>query len=135
MKVLQFFINTRSGVPLYRQIFQQVEKGIRAGILSPGEQLPTVRDVAMTLTVNPNTVARAYRELEHDGLIESVQGRGTFISEAKPSSGITGREEIIRQHLDNLLVEARQLKIGSSSLDNIFKEYMERYRKENRQGE
>jgi len=61
---VKFLINSRTGVPIYRQLVQQIENGIVGGLLKPGDQLPTVREVALELTVNPNTVARAYRELE-----------------------------------------------------------------------
>jgi len=81
---LKIFINASSGVPIYRQIIQQIENGVVGGILNPGEQLPTVREVALNLTINPNTVARAYRELESNGVIESIQGRGTYVSKNVP---------------------------------------------------
>src|SRR5213595_2398156 len=74
----------QSGVPVYRQIIDQVMGGIAAGTLAGGDQLPTVRQVAVDLSINPNTVVRAYRELEIRGVLETQQGTGTFISHKKP---------------------------------------------------
>lgn len=76
----QFRLDLHSGVPAYRQIMDQVTGGIAAGALAGGDQLPTVRQLAVDLSVNPNTVIRAYRELEIRGLLETQQGTGTFIS-------------------------------------------------------
>jgi len=75
----QFRLDGNSGVPVYRQIMDQVRSGMAIGALRPGDQLPTVRQLAVDLSVNPNTVVRAYRELELGGLLESNQGTGTFI--------------------------------------------------------
>lgn len=75
-----FRLDLHSGVPAYRQIIDQVTGGLAAGTLAGGDQLPTVRQVAVDLSINPNTVMRAYRELEIRGVLESLQGTGTFIS-------------------------------------------------------
>ena len=75
----RFHLDSHSGVPIYRQIIDQVQAGIASGSLAPGDQLPTVRQVAVDLAVNPNTVVRAYRELEIRGVLETQQGMGTFI--------------------------------------------------------
>lgn len=72
-------VDTRSGVPIYLQIIEQVKRSVALGVLAPGEQLPTVKQLALDLTVNPNTVARAYRELERDDVIETAPGRGSFV--------------------------------------------------------
>jgi len=79
----RFRLDDNSGVPVYRQIMDQVRGGIALGALRPGDQLPTVRQLAVDLAINPNTVVRAYRELELGGLLESNQGTGTFIREQK----------------------------------------------------
>jgi len=76
-----FQLNEHSGVPVYRQLMDQVQGGIAAGRLNPGDQLPTIRQVAVDLAINPNTVTRAYREMEIRGLLETQQGSGTFIAE------------------------------------------------------
>jgi DNA-binding transcriptional regulator YhcF (GntR family) len=85
----RFRLDLHSGVPVYRQLIDQVRGGIASGAINMGDQLPTVRQLAVDLSINPNTVARAYRELELSGLLETHQGTGTFISAQK----IKGSEE------------------------------------------
>src|SRR5947199_6973770 len=94
-----FRLDLHSGVPVYRQIVDQVLGGIAAGALVPGDQLPTVRQVAVDLAINPNTVVRAYRELEIRGALETQQGTGTFISRQKVK-----RDEVERQRQLNQLI-------------------------------
>lgn len=77
--------NPASGVPIYLQLMEQVKHAIATGALRPGEQLPGIRKVAEDLVINPNTVAKSYRELEHEGVIELRQGAGAFVSENAPS--------------------------------------------------
>jgi DNA-binding transcriptional regulator YhcF (GntR family) len=79
----RFMLDLHSGMPVYRQIMDQVRGGIASGALTSGDQLPTVRQLAVDLEINPNTVVRAYRELEFGGLLETHQGTGTFISAQK----------------------------------------------------
>jgi GntR family transcriptional regulator len=83
----RFRLDLHSGVPVYRQIIDQVRGGLAAGALAVGDQLPTVRQLAVDLSINPNTVVRAYRELELGGLLETHQGTGTFISAQKLQGG------------------------------------------------
>lgn len=94
-----FRLDMRSGVPVYRQIIDQIMVGIAAGSLSTGQQLPTVRQLAVDLSVNPNTVARAYRELEIRGVLTTQQGSGTFISDNTPTLSDAERQ----RQLDNLV--------------------------------
>src|SRR6267154_294114 len=77
--MIEFHLETRSGVPTYLQLVQQVRQAVRLGILRPGDQLPTVKEVVRSLTINPNTVLRAYRELDLEGLVEGRRGVGTFV--------------------------------------------------------
>lgn len=77
--------NPSSGVPIYLQLMQQVRHAIETGALKPGEQLPSIRPLAEELVMNPNTVAKAYRELEHEGVIELRQGAGAFVSAKAPT--------------------------------------------------
>lgn len=81
--VFEFRLDLHSGMPVYRQIIDQVRVGIASGALTAGDQLPTVRQLAVDLAINPNTVLRAYRELEFGGLLETQQGTGTFITQKK----------------------------------------------------
>src|SRR6516162_8450252 len=78
--MITFNLNSKSGVPIYKQIQDQIRYGVASGLLTPGEQLPTVRALAVELSVNPNTVIKAYSELEREGLLNTEQGSGTFVS-------------------------------------------------------
>jgi GntR family transcriptional regulator len=93
----QFRLDLHSGVPVYRQLIDQVRAGVASGTLTAGDQLPTVRQLAVDLTINPNTVMRAYRELELGGLLETHQGTGTFISDKKPEKKSAERERQLSQ--------------------------------------
>jgi GntR family transcriptional regulator len=92
-----FRLDEHSGVPVYRQLIDQIQGGIASGALTAGAQLPTVRQVAVDLAINPNTVMRAYRELEIRGVIDTQQGTGTFISERKPKRDDGERERKLDQ--------------------------------------
>jgi GntR family transcriptional regulator len=88
-----FLLDRQSGVPVYRQLIDQVQAGMAAGTLKVGDQLPTVRQVAVDMAINPNTVMRAYREMEIRGLIDTQQGTGTFVSDrGKAADGPEERE-------------------------------------------
>ena len=104
-----FRLDLRSGVPVYRQIIDQVVGGIAAGSLAGGDQLPTVRQAAVDLSINPNTVVRAYRELEIRGVLETQQGTGTFISHQKVK-----RDEVERQRRLSQLVGEFVSRAGSA---------------------
>jgi len=93
----QFALDLHTGVPVYRQLIDQVRAGISSGSLTAGDQLPTVRQLAVDLAINPNTVMRAYRELELGGLLETHQGTGTFISDKKPERKTAERERQLDQ--------------------------------------
>ncbi len=93
----QLKLDLHSGVPVYRQIVDQVRGGMAAGTLTAGDQLPTVRQLAVDLAINPNTVMRAYRELELGGALETHQGTGTFISEKKFNGNEAERERQLAQ--------------------------------------
>jgi GntR family transcriptional regulator len=93
----RFQLDLHSGVPVYRQIIDQVRGGIASGQLAAGDQLPTVRQLAVDLAINPNTVVRAYRELELGGLIETHQGTGTFIGAQKMKKADAERERQLTQ--------------------------------------
>jgi GntR family transcriptional regulator len=105
----RFRLSLESGVPVYRQIVDQVRVGIAAGLLSAGDQLPTVRQLAVDLAVNPNTVARAYRELELGGLLDTHQGTGSFISAQKIRRADAERERQLAQIVDDCVARAGAL--------------------------
>jgi GntR family transcriptional regulator len=94
---LRFAIDLHSGMPVYRQLIDQVRSGIASGSLIAGDQLPTVRQLAVDLAINPNTVMRAYRELEFGGLLETHQGTGTFITKKKLEKNSAERERQLGQ--------------------------------------
>lgn len=93
----EFGLDLHSGVPIYRQLIDQVRAGMASGTLSAGDQLPTVRQLAVDLAINPNTVMRAYRELELGGLLETQQGTGTFVSDKKLEKKSAERERELGQ--------------------------------------
>ena len=103
---MEFKLDAKSGVPFYRQVIEQVKFGIARGILNPGDQLPTVRQLAVDLSINPNTVIRAYRELEIEGVLETHQGSGTFLSDKRPAIDRIERERMLDQILMDLLARA-----------------------------
>ena len=103
---LRFRLDLHSGVPVYRQIIDQVRGGMASGSLVAGDQLPTVRQLAVDLAINPNTVARAYRELELGGLLETHQGTGTFISAQKIKRGNAERERQLTQIVEDCVARA-----------------------------
>src|ERR1022692_3129945 len=102
----EFRLDPQSGVPVYRQIIDQVMGGMAAGALAGGHQLPTVRQVAVDLSINPNTVVRAYRELEIRGVLETQQGTGTFISYQKVKRDDVERQRQLTQLVDEFVARA-----------------------------
>jgi GntR family transcriptional regulator len=102
----RFRLDLQSGVPVYRQIIDQVRGGVASGSLAVGDQLPTVRQLAVDLSINPNTVVRAYRELELGGLLETHQGTGTFISAQKLRNGEQERARQLAQIASDCIARA-----------------------------
>ncbi len=92
--MIEFHLETRSGVPTYRQIVQQVRQALQLGILHEGDQLPTVKDVVEQVAINPNTVLKAYRELEHEGLAAGRPGLGTFITRSLAGSSLAAHKAL-----------------------------------------
>lgn len=105
-KNFRFCLDLHSGVPVYRQIMDQVRGGLASGALTVGDQLPTVRQLAVDLSINPNTVVRAYRELELGGLLETHQGTGTFISAQKVRGGEEERSRQLVQIVGDCVARA-----------------------------
>jgi GntR family transcriptional regulator len=118
----EFKLDTRSGVPVYRQIIDQVLGGIAAGSLKAGDQLPTVRQLAVDLAINPNTVVRAYRELEIREVLATQQGTGTFITEKKPQPDELERRRRVAQLGGELLARAGAEGISLQELLDYFNE-------------
>ncbi len=124
---MRFLIDSESGVPLYRQIIEQVRYAMSRGDLQPGDRLPTVRQLAVDLSINPNTVVRAYRELELAGALQTQQGSGTFVGRKKPEIDRLERQRKLDQILTELLARASSY---GFSLDEIREAL--RLRKENK---
>jgi GntR family transcriptional regulator len=116
-------INLTDGVPIYRQIVNQVKYLVASGLLQPGEELPPIRTLALQLKVTPNTIVKAYGELETSGVIHKRQGSGTFVSEGRPQLGLRDRRRIIEKRVDALLAEAHQLNFTA---DDILRTVRER---------
>jgi len=104
--IVNFKIDSKSGVPYYRQIIEQVKYGISRGELQPGDRLPTVRQLAVDLSVNPNTIIRAYREMEIEDVLETHQGSGTFVGSRKLEIDELERQRMLDQILTELLARA-----------------------------
>jgi len=118
----QVRLDPHSGVPAYRQIIDQILGGIAAGLLRPGAQLPTVRQLAVDLAINPNTVVRAYRELEIREILSTQQGTGTFVTDKKPKGGEVERRRRIAQLAGELLAKAGAEGITLRELLDYFDE-------------
>jgi GntR family transcriptional regulator len=115
-------LDLHSGVPVYRQVIDQVRGGIASGALAAGDQLPTVRQLAVDLAINPNTVVRAYRELELGGLLETHQGTGTFISTQKMKRANAEREKQLAQIANDAMARAGA---AGFTLDDLIEELRE----------
>jgi len=119
---MQLHISTDDGVPIYFQIANQVKYLVASGRLAPGEELPPIRVLAQQLLVNPNTVARAYLELERDGVVVKRHGSGTYVSDNGSPLARKERLKILSQRVDALLVEARHMQVAPEELIKLVKE-------------
>ncbi|UCE48139.1 MAG: GntR family transcriptional regulator [Phycisphaerales bacterium] len=106
--MIEFKLDLKSGVPFHRQIVDQIRYGIASDRLMPGEQLPTVREMAVHLSVNPNTIRKAYSELEILGILDTQQGTGTFVSDRQVEIGQAEKERMLRQICDELVARGNQ---------------------------
>lgn len=117
--MIEFHLDTRSGVPPYQQLVRQVHQALRLGLLHEGDQLPTVKEVVARVAINPNTVLKAYRELERDGLVAPKPGVGTFVTrtlgDASPAV-----QEPLRQDLQRWLARARRSGLDEESIEALF---------------
>jgi GntR family transcriptional regulator len=120
---LDITINLTDGVPIYRQIVNQVKYLVASGLLQPGEELPPIRTLALQLKVTPNTIVKAYSELEIAGVIHKRQGSGTFVSEGRPQQvALRERRRVIEQRIDGLLAEAHQLNFTADDILRMVRE-------------
>jgi GntR family transcriptional regulator len=113
-------VDPRSGVPIYLQVIEQIKRSVAIGILGAGEQLPTVKQLAVDLTINPNTVAKAYRELERDGVIETAPGRGSFIkSNGAAETTKQAANDVARDAIDGAIREAKSIGLQANDVREL----------------
>lgn len=117
--MIEFHLNSRSGLSPYQQLVQQVRHALRLGLLEEGDRLPTVKDVAKQMAVNPNTVLKAYRELEHDGLVAARPGVGTFVTRTL-ADGTLAAHGPLRKDLQRWLTKARLAGLDDESIEALF---------------
>lgn len=118
---MQVRISDRDGVPVYVQLVSQIKYLVSSGRLTPGEQLPPVRKLAEQLVVNPNTVARAYRELESEGVVTCRRGAGVFVADGVSPLARREQNRILAERVDVLVTEARQMKVDLETLVAIVR--------------
>jgi len=119
---MQLHISTGDGVPIYLQIANQVKYLVAAGRLAAGDEIPPIRVLAHQLLVNPNTVARAYLELERDGVVQKRHGSGTYISSTGSPLARKERLKILGERIDALVAEARHFEVAPAELLQLVKE-------------
>jgi GntR family transcriptional regulator len=115
-------INLTDGVPIYRQIVNQVKYLVASGLLQPGEELPPIRTLALQLKVTPNTIVKAYGELETSGVVHKRRGSGTFVSDGRPQLALRERRRLIERRIDALLAEAHQLNFTADEILRMVRE-------------
>jgi GntR family transcriptional regulator len=120
MALLTFHIDPNSGVSYYVQLMQQVRQALMFGVLKPGDQLPTVKEVVSRVALNPNTVLRAYRDLEQEGLVVSRPGLGTFVAVDVPPSFPAARYRALRADLERWIRKARAQGMDTDMLSSLF---------------
>jgi len=119
--MIVFRLDSRSGIPAYLQVVNQVRHALRLGLLDTGDQLPTVKEVVCQVAINPNTVLKAYRELEMEGLVEGRAGVGTFVLR-RPPGPAPATVALLRRGLDKWLQTAMEAGLGSQSIDAFFRD-------------
>ena len=119
--MIAFHIDSRSGIPPYLQIVQQVKHALRLGMLGPGDQLPTIKQVVADVAINPNTVLKAYRELEHEGLVAARPGVGTYVTRTLSGASLAAHGPL-RQDLQRWLAKARAAGLDDESVEALFRD-------------
>lgn len=118
--MIEFHLDPRSGVPTYRQLVQQVKQALQVGLLQPGDQLPKVKDVVAKLVINPNTVLKAYRQLDIEGIVEGRRGKGTFIVADLPSPAPLENHESVQRALARWVESARAAGLDEEGIAALF---------------
>jgi len=125
-------IDFKSGTPVYLQLVDQVRHAAASGSLRAGEPLPSIRPLAEELRVNRNTIAKAYAELESQGIIESIPGKGCFLKEVSSPLTKTARNDLVIQEIDRAIVAAHHLQIGDDDLLALVKKRLEDFDRRNK---
>lgn len=123
---MRFDVDPTSATPIYAQLVAQVKQAVASGVLRPGDPLPSLRELAGQLRVNPMTVSRAYREMEHQGIIVTEHGRGSFISDQVMKQEEEYRREALERVVDRLLLEAHQLGASPTEILAVVEERLQR---------
>src|SRR5918996_3580623 len=119
LPLIEFHLDSRSGVAPYMQLVQQVRQALRLGLLAEGDQLPTVKDVVAKVAINPNTVLKAYRELEYEGLVAARPGVGTFVTRTLADESLAAHEPL-KEELRDWLDRARAAGLDAESIEALF---------------
>jgi GntR family transcriptional regulator len=124
---MQFQCDTTSRTPIYRQLIEQVRSAVARGRLEPGERLPSVRQLSRELVVNPNTIARAYTELEREGTLITQQGRGVFVAEPRSDLTKRARQKQLEERLEQLIVDAVHLGFTAEEFLALLNKRMDQF--------
>lgn len=122
-------INPRSSTPIYQQVVDGVKELVARGILAPGERMPTVRELAVELSLNPNTIAKAYQRLEQEGIIETMGSRGTFVAGRMKVIDMEAAEQQLAGLVEKVLVEAYHLGLNREDIKQLFEESLDNWEK------
>jgi len=132
---MQFRIDNASDRPVYRQIIDQIKRDIALGRLNKNEKLPTVRQLARQLAINPNTIAKAYRQLEQEGIIVTKPGAGAFVANLDSSLSRAVRKKLLSEELERIAVEAYHMQIDKETLSGWFDSVIEKFNMPTKKGQ
>src|SRR5690348_5296063 len=120
MALIEFHLDSRSGVPTYLQLVKQVRHAVQLGMLRPGDRLPTVKEVVGSLAINPNTVLKAYRDLEREGLVEGRQGVGTFVTR-RPDGPSPTEQAALKRSLVTWVAKAQRAGLADGDIESMVR--------------
>jgi GntR family transcriptional regulator len=126
--LLWFNVDPRSSTPVYQQLVDEIKAAIALGIMAPGDRMPTVRDMATELALNPNTVAKAYQKLEQEGIIVTMRSRGTFVAQRSSADFRLARKKLNEQ-IEKVLIEAYHLGLNKGEIEQLFAESLYKWKK------
>ena len=126
---MYFEIDSSNGVPVWEQVYRQVAFAISNGIISPGELVPSVRSLARDLAINPNTVARAYRDLQSEGVVEVVRGSGMIVTKAAKTKCKSIRAALFKQQMSVMVAEARRSQLSDDEIRQLLENQLKKNRK------